>query len=228
VRLHHLVAAAALVAALACSPAAAHGGGGQVGDLRLFVSTITAVEPPLDGLELAVLEFDDRLRLDNRTGREVVILGYEDEPYLRFDAGGGVWENRNSPAAYLNEDRLAEVAVPAAAGPEAEPDWRRLSQSTVWEWHDHRIHWMSPVPPPAVRADPDTAREVLRWTVPATAAGEPVRIRGVLAYEPQESGPPLLAAVAAVGVALVLGGALVAGRRLLGGREAPRRRRIAP
>ena len=59
-----------------------------------------------------ILEGDDRLALTNSTGEPLVVLGYEGEPYLRFDAKG-VHENVRSPAATLNDDRYARLELPA-------------------------------------------------------------------------------------------------------------------
>jgi hypothetical protein len=185
----------------------AHGGGAQRG----YVSTLTAVQPPNLGLFVDVLEGDDRLSLTNTTGEEVVVAGYEGEPYLRF-AGDGVFRNVRSPATYLNEDRFAKVELPADADPEAAPEWEKVSDTTSYEWHDHRIHWMSETPPRAIRDDPDVPHHVFDWTVPATLAGEPLAIRGSLDYVPPDRGgfsllyvlPPVLALAAAGGAWLVL------------------------
>ena len=31
------------------------------------------------------------------------------------------------------------------------PNWEKLAGGDVWAWHDHRIHYMSPIPPPRSR-----------------------------------------------------------------------------
>lgn len=57
----------------------------------------------MPGLEVRVLDYDDRLLLENKTGKTIVVLGYGGEPYagLRPDAA---YRNRRSPATYLNEE----------------------------------------------------------------------------------------------------------------------------
>ena len=63
---------------------------------------------------MEVLQGDDQLHLRNDTGRELLIEGYEGEPYLRFDADAGVFRNANSPATYLNEERYGGAPVPVS------------------------------------------------------------------------------------------------------------------
>ena len=100
-----------LVALVACPAAAGHGNGAARG----YTSTVTTVTPKPDGLTVEVLLGDDQLHVRNGSGREVVIEGYDGEPYLRFAAGGGVYRNENSPATYLNKDRYGGADVPASA-----------------------------------------------------------------------------------------------------------------
>ena len=191
-----LLAAALLTALVACPAAAGHGDGAARG----YTSRVTSVEPKLAGLTVEVLDGDDQLRLRNETGREVVVRGYDGEPYLRFTAGGGVFRNTNSPAGYLNEDRYGAVAVPASASKNAQPSWARVTSESEYAWHDHRIHWMSRIDPPKVRAAKDRAQHVFDWTVPATAGGRPLAIEGSLDYEP----PPESSFNALLSIPLVL------------------------
>jgi hypothetical protein len=200
----------AAVLALTLVPAAVgHGEGGRATG---FSSTVEHVSPPAPGLELRVLDGDDRLFLRNETGREVIVLGYDDEPYLRF-AEGVVYQNVRSPAVYLNADRYALGEVPESADPDAAPVWRRVKRGTAYEWHDHRIQWMSTIAPDEIRADPDTARHVLDWKVPITVDGRPTTIAGSLDYAPVDEGPTAWVFVAA---SLPLAAAVVAWALLRG------------
>ena len=207
-------AAAAAVAALVVAPAAAaHGGGGDRG----FRSEVTRVTPTVEGLTVVVRDHDDRLRLRNDTGLTVEIDGYEGEPYLEF-RDGRVYRNTRSPATYLNEERFGEVALPDAADPKAEPEWEEVAQKEEYDWHDHRIHWMSRTLPPKVAAAKDAPHRVFDWVVPGTIGGERLAIAGRLRYEPPPDESPMLL----VGTLLVVvaGGAaaIVLRRRRVSGR----------
>ncbi len=182
--------AVATLAAVLSPAAAAHGDGGTLG----FTSQVTALQPAIPGLELRVLDGDDQLELRNETGEEVVVLGYDGEPYLRF-ADGAVFRNKRSPATYLNDDRYGNVHVPAEASAKAEPSWQRVARHEAYEWHDHRIHWMSPILPPNVRRAEDESHHVFDWKVPLQVAGEPAAIAGSLDYAPPpgDAFNPLLA-----------------------------------
>jgi hypothetical protein len=206
------LAAALLAALVACPAAAGHGDGAARG----YTSTVTAITPEVAGLTVQVLQGDDQLEVRNDTGQEILIEGYEGEPYLRFGAEGGVDRNASSPATYLNEERYGGVDVPATASKDATPRWERVARGKAYDWHDHRIHWMSTIDPPKVRAARDRAHHVFDWNVPGTIGDEPLAIRGSLDYEPPPASsfnPILIAPV----VALVLaGGVFWWGRRRRG------------
>ena len=203
----HITAAIAALVALGLSPAAAsHGGGAAKG----YTSTITSVTPSSSDLELAVLEGDDRLLLEVGGSHVVVITGYQGEPYLRFSPEG-VERNRRSPATYINDDRYGKVALPADADPAAPPDWEHVADAgRAYDWHDHRIHWMSPAYPPKIEAAKDLPHHIFNWVVPGTIDGRPLAIRGSLDYEPLpgQRFPRILlfplAFVAALGIGLAL------------------------
>ena len=171
--------AAALAAAVWAPVTEAHFGTGKLG----YRSTITAVEPRMPGLRFKILYGDDQVWLDNRSGKTVVIKGYAGEPYLRFSPGG-IFVNIKSPAGFLNQDRYARVQVPKSASADAKPKWEKLAGGDVWAWHDHRIHYMNPIPPPKIKAAPRKPHHVFDWKVPATENGKKFLIAGSLDYKP--------------------------------------------
>lgn len=205
--------AAALAAGVALAPVAAAHGPAQHG--VGYVSTVAALEPNVVGVLVRVLGGDDRLRLANYSGKTIVVLGYEREPYLRFTQHG-VYENLRSPATYLNRARNpANAHVPVSADAKAPPRWRKVSAGQSFEWHDHRIHWTASSPPPAVRRDPREVHLIFRWRVPARAGGKPFAVTGFLGYVPPPNRPggggPDVGLLAAGVVGVVLAGAAIGG-----------------
>src|SRR3954466_7210778 len=122
-RLRAVATGAALLALLGAAPALAHQGNPN------YRSVIHGVTPAVPGVKLQVLNFDDRLQLDNRTGRTIVVQGYQKEPYARLLSDGTVEVNNNSPAFYLNDDRFAQAKVPATAKPSATPNWQVVDRT---------------------------------------------------------------------------------------------------
>ena len=201
-RLLVLVAMAAGALTALAGPAFAHGGGGS--DATNFRSVVDrVVEGDVDDADAAPAELeevtwsvralDSYLEVSNRSGDELVVFGYDGEPYLRIGPDG-VLENRNSAAVYLNNDRFAETPVPAGVGADAEPEWVEVANAPVYRWHDHRIHWMAQTEPPQVKTDPTAVQVIQDWTVPFTLGGEPFAVQGQLRWIPPPSPWPWLAA----------------------------------
>ncbi|HEX2073247.1 MAG TPA: hypothetical protein VHF92_05625 [Geodermatophilus sp.] len=196
-------------------PALAHVGGDAAGSD--FDGRILSVRPEMPGVTVRVLQFGDQVEVVNRSGADVEVPGYSDEPYLRIGPDG-VWRNANSPATYLNLDRYGRTTLPPDADPDADPEWVQVSTEAQYLWHDHRTHWMSEsMLPPAVAADPTRSHVVSTWTVPMAHAGTPVEVVGELTWSPPPSPElvwPVYAALAALPVAA---GLAARGPRLLGG-----------
>lgn len=148
-----------------------------------YRSTIRDVKPPMPGLKFKIEFGDDQILLDNHSKKTVVVKGYDGEPYIRVSPNG-VYVNLNSPSGYLNQDRYARVTVPKSASAKARPKWERLISGHTWAWHDHRIHYMSPIPPPQIKDEPRKPHHVFDWKVPATENGKRFVIEGSLDYKP--------------------------------------------
>jgi hypothetical protein len=210
-----VVAGAALLALLAAAPASAHQGNPN------YRSVINGVSPAVPGLKLQILNFDDRLQLDNRTGKTVVVRGYQNEPYLRVLGNGTVQVNHNSPAFYLNNDRTSTGKVPANATPDATPDWQVVDRTGSYQWHDHRIHWMSSIPPQQVK-DKSKRTKVFDWKVPVQVGATKASVNGTLFWQPKPGGGIPTGAIAALVVLALLGlGAVLVVRRRRGELDLP-------
>jgi hypothetical protein len=197
------VAAALAVLCVAAPAALAHEGNPN------YRSEVRAITPALPGLEARVLNYDDAIELVYDGERPLVVEGYRGEPYLRFNPDGLVEVNRRSPAAYLNEDRFAKVALPDRADHRARASWATVAENGRYDWHDHRIHWMGEgTLPPQVEDEGERTR-VFDWRIPMASAGRPAEVRGTLTWLGKEEGGFPVAA------GLTLGGALVGGALLV-------------
>lgn len=194
-----LLALAAWLLLVPARPVAAHGAEGIVA--TNFAVALGGVSPGLPGVRVRLIEAGSRLELRN-DGPEVVVLGVEDEPYLRVGPDGA-FENGRSPTAARNR-RNVHAQAPAAAGDRtAAPAWRRLSSDPVARWHDHRTDWHAARNPPQVEQDPGRRHVVLpRGEIPLERGAERSVAFGTLTWVPGPSPLPWfgLMAAAFVGV----------------------------
>jgi hypothetical protein len=178
-RLGVAAAIAVVVTVGGAAPASAHTGKVIATDYRARITRAT-------GLDVRLVEAGGRVELTNRSSRELVVLGYEDEPYLRIGANG-VFQNRSSPATYLNATRTGGEQPPASATADATPRWVRIGDGPTARWHDHRVHWMSEAPPSVTRS-PHARHRLARWSIPVRDGDRTLRIEGDITYVP---GPPV-------------------------------------
>ena len=205
-----LAAAVLVLCALAPASAPAHTGNPN------YESRVAGITPRLAGLTVSVVNRDDRFLLVNRSGRPVVVEGYEGEPYARVDGDGTVAVNTHSKAYYLNAERDGDVPIPAGVGAKATPRWKRVDETGRFEWHDHRMHWMGRGRPSQV-TDPDVRTKVFDYAVPVRVAGRPGAITGTLFWTPRpDSDLPLGAIFAFAAVVIVLCVAVLFVRRRRG------------
>lgn len=207
-RLLVLTALATSMMLTLAGPAFAHGGGGS--DATNFRSEVDRVvegdgrEPggapaELENVTWTVRALDSYLEVSNESGQELVVFGYEGEPYLRIGPEG-VLENRNSPSVYLNNDRFAETPVPAGVSRDAEPEWVEVATDPTYRWHDHRIHWMAQTEPPQVKTDRTAVHVIQDWSVPFTLAGDEFAVQGQLQWIPPAPSWPWLVAAAIIAI----------------------------
>src|SRR5207302_5970632 len=112
---------------LTADPAAAHTVTGV--QPTNFRSEIISVEPPTPGVAIHLLDLGRRVEVVDDGPGEVVLLGYQGEPYLRVGPAG-VFENRRSPAVYLNRPTSSgatPATPPAGVDAAAPPSWHRRS-----------------------------------------------------------------------------------------------------
>jgi hypothetical protein len=199
-----MLAAAPVLAAIAVALAAPDPGVAHEGNPN-FRSTVTSAPPVV---EASMLNYDDSLQLRVEPGHELVVRGYEDEPYVRFRPDGTVEVNRNSPAYYLNEDRFADVETPDVADAEAKPQWEEAGAHGTYAWHDHRAHYMAQGVPSQV-TDESEETKIFDWSVPVELDGRNTEVEGTLTWVGDDGGGAPIVLVAGLGLA-VLGSAALA------------------
>lgn len=171
--LRHIIVAAAAVVVLAAGPAGAHEAPDDSD--QPFTARVTSASPEVPGYDLVPLAATAAFEVHAEPGTVVDILGYDGEPYLRIDADGAAFANVNSETYWANESSVDDA--PASVG--GEPDWQWQVGGGAIEWHDHRIHWMSPDAP--VVGDDLVAQT---WTVDLVVGGTPVTVNGDLLVNP--------------------------------------------
>ena len=166
-------------------PAAAHGHG-------TYRTGIVSVRPAVTGLSVSVANDGSWVQVTNAGATAVVVLGLDDEPYLRVSRDG-VWRNDRSPTAQV-------AGGNAGLGPtvDAEPRWSLVSARHVVRFRDIRV----PRTTAQVRA-PDRAavtRVISRWSLPLMVGTTPVTVRGTLTWRPWPVPWTWIAGVTAGGV----------------------------
>jgi len=182
-------ALALLAATLPAATASAHAGNPH------YESLVDGVKPSVPGFSVVVLNGDDRLEAVNHSSKMITIDGYDQEPYVLMEADGNVSVNVRSPAYYLNSDRDGTAPIPASADPKKLPRWKLVARDGRYQFHDHRIHWMSAKGPPQVK-DTSARTKVVDWKVPLHAGATDGAITGTLFWRGSAGGPPAGAFVA--------------------------------
>ena len=197
----HVVVSLLLGAMMAWSAAPAVADPAVPTHYRSTVTGLSAVDGDPVPVEVEILGGDAFLVVRAAAGTTVEVPGYEGEPYVRITPDGTVEVNERSPARWLNDARYggAEVVVPALADADAPPSWVVAAHDGEYAWHDHRIHFMSPVVPPGIDVRRGEVQEVFTWEIPLRVDGRDVLVSGELSWVP---GPGAATPVGAVAVLL--------------------------
>jgi len=130
------------------------------------------------GVTAKVVDGDQRLWLDVAPRLTVVVLDYQQAPYLRFSRAG-VQVNENSEMYYLNQ--VPPELPPSGTGPQTRPHWVAVSSGHAYEWHDGRLSDL------AASVLLPGERYVGRWRIADTVDGASSAIAGGLYYHPSPS-----------------------------------------
>jgi hypothetical protein len=189
---------AALALLVVVPPALAHRGS-PASVASTYEARSLVVQPPVAGLTARATGGDIDLVLHVPSGRDVVVLGVEGEPFLRF-AGGRVFANERSPTAAA--ERVMRLTGDLTTGP---PRWHELRRGQTFHWHEGRLR-----PQPSTRTGP-----VARIAIPLRIDGAPATVVGESWHARSPSPALWLAPLVAV---LVAGAAMLRRRARVGPR----------
>lgn len=154
---------------------------------------LSGFSPRVEGLSARLVDEGTRIELD-AGAHEVVVLGYQGEPFLLIDEGGA-FENVLSPTTYLNRS-IDGDEIPDEADPNAEPDWEKIGDGPVIRFHDHAMH----VPPGQELG----LRGESVFRIPMRVDGLEVTLDGRLVTLPAVSAAPWLALAAVLALVAIV------------------------
>jgi len=170
-----------------------------------YRSQILAVSPAVATVHVRLLDLGNRVELRSDGPDDVIVHGYQGEPYLRVGPAG-VFENTHSPATYLNRTTVGAATTSTTLPPQADasalPAWHRTGDGRVVRWRDRRTRWADPAPP-VVKAAPGARHVVSDWTIGLTTKAQTIQVSGRITYVPGPSPVPWLIFAVALLVATV-------------------------
>ncbi|MGH3872494.1 MAG: hypothetical protein ACRDSR_13480 [Pseudonocardiaceae bacterium] len=169
-------------------PAAAHivGTGGSPTNYR---TTVTAIRPAVPTVAVTVGLGGQWVRVTNQGSAQIVVLGYQGEPFLRL-SGNQVQVNAHSSTA---EQTGQAPATRDPASPAGEPGWVALRDGNIATWADARI-------------DPPSEQVAGSWELPLVVDGQRVTVAGTRDLIPPPSPWPWLAALGLLAAAVAAAG----------------------
>ena len=160
------------------SPAmSAHADPAQPGNTR---SVVTEISPATSAIEVSIVGVDAFVKMKVQLGHSAEVIGYDEEPYLRIDEKGRVFENSWSPTVVINQTRYGTGStVPTDYESTDAPTWRQIATNGEAIWHDHRVHWMSPLKPAVINDE----GLVQNWQIDMKVDGATTAVLGNLYVE---------------------------------------------
>jgi len=184
---------------ISAAPASAHGLGGL--KPTDYQTRLGPIRPSVPGITLVAVDLGTRLELTNTTAHDVIVEGYDGEPYLRVGPRG-VFENTRSPATYFNRSVNPSGPAPKQADAKAPPVWKQTSDGTTARWHDHRAHYMGTVDPPVVQRDRSHPHVIDTFRIGMHTDGQALSATGHIVWVPPPSPWPWV--IAALVIAAIV------------------------
>jgi hypothetical protein len=186
-----------------------------------YSSILEKVYPQVAGVSWEVIDLNDEIRLINHSHQRVIVYAYQVTPnggpnysggqYARILGNGTVQLNENSPAYYLNQSFYETgVDVPSSATADASPDWVTQAKTATLYWHDHRIHYLTPIVPQFIKnRGVDHRQFVFAWYVPIQVGSTRGYLYGKLFWNAEKPFSFPIGAIIAFIVVVFGGAALV-------------------
>ena len=183
------VAVAGMIASTA--PAAAHTITGVAS--TNYESVLLGPTPQIPGISMHLRDLGRRVEVANTTRTDLVISGYDNEPFLRVGPSG-VYENLRSPTVYQNRTTITGLPypIPPDATPNAGAEWSRLSGAHIARWRDRRTRHEGATPA-AVEAAPHQGHVLATWSILMQFGTTQVVANGLIRWVPPPSPLPWLA-----------------------------------
>ena len=153
-----------------------------------YRSEIVSVSPADPNVSIRLLELGRLVKLTNRGTTDIVVLGYEGEPFLRVGPRG-LFENTRSPTLYKNQLTVDGTTpeIPKSANAQAAPTWKRTGGGNSVKWRDQRTRWEG-ADAPSVKAAPDRRQVVVpAWTIVLERSPNRMTVTGTITYVPAPS-----------------------------------------
>jgi hypothetical protein len=155
--------------------------------LGSYRSRLTTPEAPVEGLEIKLPPSNTSkgvpaLFIGNKTGRPVVVLGDDEEPFVRLGPAAEV--NVRSPVwAAIEQAGARLLAEPADVT--AEPEWKQVGSTPNYGWPELRAA------PPGTNPGRDVLDKkrpttLKRWSIPILVGDDRMTISGITEFLPNE------------------------------------------
>lgn len=167
-------------------PVAAQGHDGR----HDFESLIRGIVPVnlARGIEVRMIDYDERVELINDSGETVIVTGYEGEPYARIESRGPVYLNLRSPSLAPSNDRWGRTPATGNEDATAPPHWVEVGNNGRLAWFDRRSHYRGPGTPADV-TDSTQRQQLWDYRIPLRIGEDQAAITGTLFWAGRQPFP---------------------------------------
>jgi hypothetical protein len=167
-----LLAATVISCVLASTPAQAHEG--PLGDGGPFRVEIASGLPE----QIDARFGNGEIELHVSAGTEIVVIGYEREPFAKIDAEGNMFGNLNSPTWWMTLDK-GHGSAPRGLDL-SQPNWEWVRAGGSLQYHDHRVHYMVS----SIDESLHQGGQVFDFALPFIVDGAEVSVTGAMVFDP--------------------------------------------